>query len=264
MSEKVDTVQDAPRPTNVSTLKAYLGLLSCYHQFLANLATLFAPMYVLLCRSQHWSWGEDQEKAFQASKKLHLNSQLLVYFDPSLKNVVACDASPYGIGAVLSHRMSDGQERPVGFVSRTLTSAEKNYSQIEMEGLACVFAVKRFHEYLCGHPFILQTYHKPLLSLFNENKAVPPQAAGRIQRWVLTLAAYQYTIQCHSTAQHANADALSWLPIEVSEETTPIPELVLMIENLKDAPLTPCQVALWTTRDPVLSRVFRYTQEGWP
>ena len=264
VSEKVDAVQDAPRPTNVSTLKAYLGLLSYYHRFLANLATLLAPLYVLH-RSQCRSWGEDQERAFQASKKLLLNSQLLVHFDPSLQIVVACDASPYGIGAVLSHRMLNGQEQPVGFVSQTLTFAEKNYSQIEKEGLACVFAVKRFHEYLYGHPFILQTDHKPLLLLFNENKAVPPQAAGRIQRWALTLAAYQYTIQCCSTAQHANADALSWLPIGgVSEETTPIPELVLMITNLNDTPLTPRQIVLWTTRDPVLSRVFRYNQEGCP
>ena len=157
------------------------------------------------------------------------------------------------------------QEQPVGFVSRILTPAEKSYSQIEKERLAYVFAVKIFHEYLCGHPFILQTDYKPLLSLFNENKAVPPQAAGRIQRWALTLAAYQYTIQCCSTAQHTNADPLSRLLIGgVSEKKTPIPELVLMIENLMDAPLIPHQIALWTTRDPFLSRVFWYPQEGWP
>ena len=154
--------------------------------------------------------------------------------------MVACDASPYGIGAVLSHCMTDGQERPVGFVSRTLSAAERNYSQIEKEGLACVFAVKRFHDYLYGHPFTLQTDHKPLLSLFNECKAVPPQAAGKIQCWALTLAAYQYTIQCRSTSQHANADALSRLPIgKDPEEPSTIPELVLMIENLQDAPITP-------------------------
>lgn len=57
--------------------------------------------------------------------------------------MLACDASQYGIGAVLGHEMSDGSECPVGYVSRTLDDAEKNYAQLEKEGLALVFGVKK-------------------------------------------------------------------------------------------------------------------------
>ena len=114
---------------------------------------------------------------FQASKQLLLSSQVLVHFDPNKELILSCDALAYGIGAVLSHKMPDGSERPIGFVSRTLSSAKKNYSQIEKEGLACVFGVKRFHSYLYGHHFSLITDHKPLLNLFNEQQAVPPQAS---------------------------------------------------------------------------------------
>lgn len=109
-----------------------------------------------------------------------LKSQLLVHFNPNLEIVLACDTSTYGVGAMLSHWVPYGQEKLVGFVPRTPTDAE-NYSQIEKEGLACVFGVQRFHDYVYGHTFTLQTDHKPLQSLFNEEKLVPPQASARIQ-----------------------------------------------------------------------------------
>ena len=113
-----------------------------------------------------------EDCAFQAFKQLLLASDVLVHYDPKLELVLSCDASSYGVRAVLSYRMPDGTERPVGF--------EKKYSQIEKEGLACVFGVKHFHNYLYGHHFTLCTDHKPLLSLFNEQKAISTQASGRI------------------------------------------------------------------------------------
>ena len=56
-----------------------------------------------------------------------------------------CDASHYGLGSVLSHLMNDGSDRPVAYASRTMSRAERNYSQVEREGLAVVYSVKKFH-----------------------------------------------------------------------------------------------------------------------
>ena len=111
-------------------------------------------------------------------------------------------------------------------MSCSLSWTERKYSQIEKEALSCVFGVTRFYSYLYGHRFTLQTDHKPLLVLFNKNKSIPTHAANRIQRWAWKVASYKYTIKWRNTHQHANADALSCLPLsEVPAEVVLLVEL---------------------------------------
>ena len=264
--DKVRAVQQAPAPKNVSELKAFLGLLNYYGKFMPNLATTLSPLYRLLRTSTQWRWGDSEEEAFKASKKLLLSSQVLAHYNPEHELVLACDASPYGLGAVLSHRYPNGEERPIGYASRTLSAAERKYSQIEKEGLACVFGVKRFHCYLYGRHFTMVTDHKPLTSLLSEEKSIPAHASARIQRWALTLGMYEYNLIYKAGSAHANADALSRLPLPGSAPTsTPQPtETVLLLEQLQSCPVTADQIKTWTSRDPVLSRVQQFVLRGWP
>ena len=131
----------------------------------------------------------------------------------SIPSTSWCDASANGVSSVLAHRFEDGSKRPIGYASRSLALAERNYSQLEKEGLACIFGVKRFHSYLYGHPFELITDHKPLLALIGEHRPTSPQASARIKRWSLLLAAYEYTLTFWGTHLHQNADALNRLPL---------------------------------------------------
>ena len=164
---------------------------------------------------------------------------------------------------MLAHKLPNGSERPVGYVSRTLNDAEKNYAQLE-EGLALVFGVKKFYSYLFGHAFTLITDHKPLLRLLSECKSTSPQASARVKRWSLYLSMFEYTLTFRSTAAHTNADALSHLPLPKKPEVHLQPtELVLLMTHLENSPVSLAHIAEATHKDPVLSTVAQYVSQGW-
>src|SRR5690606_419779 len=104
-------------------------------------------------------------------------------FDPKLPLVVCADASPYGVGAVLAHRLPDGSEQPICFASRTLNEAKRRYAQLHREALVIVFAVKKFFIYLSGAEFMIYTDHQPLLGIFNPSKPIPQIVSPRLLRW---------------------------------------------------------------------------------
>ena len=91
---------------------------------------------------------------------------------------LASDASAYGLGTVFVHKMPDRSEKTIGYASFTLTSAKRNYLQLEKEGLKYTFKIKKFHDYLFGHAFELVTDRKPLLGLLKEDRVTSPQASA--------------------------------------------------------------------------------------
>ena len=100
-------------------------MINYYQKFLPNLSSVLAPLHELLRKETHWHWGKEQMQAFQKSKDFLKSSGLLVHYDGQKKLTLACDASQYGLEAVLSHRMDDGSEHPIAYASRTLSSRKK-------------------------------------------------------------------------------------------------------------------------------------------
>ncbi len=262
---KVEAIQHAPSPNNVSELKSFLGMVNFYGKFLPNLSSTLEPLHKLLRKGTPWVWNNAQEKAYQTAKDLLQSSKVLVHYDPAKQLVVSCDASPYGVGAVLAHKFPDGSEKPIAYASRTLTKPERGYSQLDKEALAIIFAVKKFHQFLYGRHFVIYTDHKPLLGLFNPEKATPMMASGRVQRWSLTLLGYEYELVYRPGSHNGNADSLSRLPLPETPKTTPVPGNVInLLEHINNTPPDATKMKLWTERDPVLSRVKQYVLLGWP
>ncbi|KAL5510825.1 hypothetical protein EMCRGX_G006431 [Ephydatia muelleri] len=184
-----------------------------YSKFLPNLASVTEPLHRLTKKGVPWTWGTEQVEVFKKLKDLLCADTVLAHFDLSLPIGISCDASEVGVGAVLFHRYSDGGECPIANASKTLTTTQQGYSQIQKEALAIVFSLRKFHQFLYGRPFILITDHIPLLALFGPAKATPALAAYRLACWALMLGQYHYTIEYRKSAEHGNADALSRLPV---------------------------------------------------
>ena len=262
---KVDAIAMAPTPSNVRELRSYLGCLNYYAKFLPNLSSELEPLHRLLAKDAQFSWGSDQEAAFRRSKDLLQSASVLFHYDPAKELVMACDASPYGLGAVIAHRLPDGTEHPISFAPRTLAAAERNYSQLEKEALAIVWGVKRFHSYLYGRNFMIFSDHRPLESLLSESKPIPPLASGRIQRWALSLSAYQYTLKYKAGEKLAHADVMSRLPLPVTVSEVPVPaDTVCLVEFMDSSPIDVAVIQHLTGKDAILSRVRRFVGHGWP
>ncbi len=264
--EKIAAVQELPEPTNVGELRALLGIVNYYGKYVHQLATILEPFHHLLQKNARWNWGPDQKKAFRRIKEELQSPNLLVHYDPGKPLVLACDASPYGVGAVLAHRMENGEERPVSYASRTLSKAERNYAQLDKEALGLVYGVKKFHQYLYGRSCEIITDHKPLLGLLGEGKGVPQMASARLQRWALTLSAYDYKLIYKPGCCHGNADAFSRLPLPEEPKETPVPpDITVALDHVSSETLVCAeQIKEWTRRDPLMSQVWRYTMQGWP
>ena len=200
----------------------------------------------------------------KTAKQLLTTSNLLIHYDPSLLLKLATDASQYGLGAVISHVLPTGEERPIAFASRSLSASKKNYSQIDKEALSLIFGIKKFHSYLYGRRFTLITDHKPLTSILGPTKGVPSVAAVQMHRWALLLAAYNYNIEFRPTTTHCNADALSRLPLPDDGKQRPSETGMYHVRQIESLPIMSQAVRKATQRDPTLSKVEEYVLKGWP
>lgn len=174
------------------------------------------PLYNLLKKEVQWNWDQNCEKAFENIKSLLTSAEVLVHFDSNLEMRLTVDASSYGIGAVLSHVFPSDVEKPIAYASRMLTASEQKFSQIEKEGLAIIYGVLKFNQYLYARKFRLVTDHRPLLAIFVENKPIPQFAANRLRRWAVILLNYQYELEYVPSDKNI-ADSLSRLPSHKTE-----------------------------------------------
>lgn len=258
--DKIRAVKEARIPENVKELQSFLGLVTFYARFIKDLATIAHPLYQLLKNETRWEWSQNCNNAFEKIKQEICSDRFLVHFKEDIPLKLVCDASQIGVGCVLAHEMPDGSEKPIAFASRLLNKAEQNYSQIEKEGLALIYGVKKFHMYLYGkNKFKLVTDHKPLLAILGPKQGLPTLVAARLQRWAIILAAYNYSLEYRPTNKMGNADALSRLPVETAPKEHEISILLTEAQNL---PLRAEKIRKHTEKDKILCKVREYMITG--
>ena len=202
---KVNAIMEMPMPQCKQDLRRFMGMVTYLGKFLPNLSSVSAPLRELLQEDVLWHWNDNHTSAFEDIKTLITQSPVLKYFDPKLETKVSVDASQSGLGGVLLQK-HDGNWFPVAYASRALTSSERNYAQIEKETLAIVFCTQRFHEYLYGLQFTVETDHRPLKSIFGKSITKAPP---RIQRFLLRLQRYDFKLEFTPGKNLFVADTLS-------------------------------------------------------
>ncbi|CDF40830.1 unnamed protein product [Chondrus crispus] len=196
-------------PQTQTQLRSFLGLCNVYGRFVLHYAKVAQPLNQLLKKGQPVQlegFDEPCKKAFHKLKDAILAPPVLALPKKDLPYSVDIDASDYQIGAALVQTHPDAQRKLIGFFSRTLASAERNYSVSEKECLAVIWAVQTLRPYLYGEHFIVHTDHASLRWLMNVT-----DPSGRLIRWRLRLSEFDFEIKYKKGKANSQADALSRL-----------------------------------------------------
>lgn len=271
--ERTTAISNMPEPHNIATLRSYLGAVNFYGKFIREMRSIREPLDNLLKKDSKFVWSKECQNSFKKFKEIMMSDLVLAHYDPEMEVIVAADASQSGIGACIQHKYPDGNVKAIYHASRSLTPAETRYSQIEKEALALIFAVTKFHRYIYGRKFTLQTDHKPLISIFGSKKGIPVYTANRLQRWALTLLLYDYKIEYISTNEFGYADVLSRLigkhhncneeyiiaSVNTNDELSQI-----IVNQIQKLPVTFNMIDTESKKYKPFRKIKNYLQSSWP
>ena len=191
---KVEAIVQMPDPTDVHSLRRFLGMVNYLAKFLLRLSDETEVLRKLTERDAEWCWLPAYADALARVKEMIVTAPVLAYYDVSKPVVIQCDASQTGLGAAL---LQEGC--PVAYSSRVMTPTEQNYAQIEKELLAIVFACEKFDQYIFGRSdVVVQSDHKPLETIFKKPIHSSPK---RLQRIRLRLQNYDIQVEYKKGSQ---------------------------------------------------------------
>ena len=254
---KMAAIREYPTPSDVSSLKRFLGMVSFLSRYIPNVSQILAPLRQLTQTHIDWFWSPQCENAFTTIQRLLTTAPVLRFYDPHEEATVQCDASSHGLGAVLMQRGN-----PVMYCSRSLTTCEQAYSQIEKELLAITFALTRLDQYLYGRPVTVETDHKPLVAIHHKPLSEAPL---RLQRMLLTLQRYNFNIVFRRGSEIPVADALSRAPIQQPPSISALEtESLVLTDGISVSPERLDAIKAAYESDPILPAVIQQVLVGWP
>jgi deoxyuridine 5'-triphosphate nucleotidohydrolase len=206
---KIEAVKNYPVPQDKTDLRAFLGLIGYYRNYIKGCSKITEPLSQMLKKEARFNWTQEAQATFDKIKMILTSDQILIRPDFQKPFILQTDGSAKGLGAVLSQLDSEGKEHPIAYASQRTTATEANYAATQLEMLAVVWAVKKFHHYLIGKPFKLVTDHSALKALMNI-----PNPSALFARWIMRLLPYDIDVVIKAGRLHQNADALSRGPVK--------------------------------------------------
>jgi putative transposase len=221
---KLDKIGKWPPPKTVRDIQSFLGFANFLRTLIPNFAGLAAPLHEATTRKP-FVFNDEDIAIFETMKKAVCAVPPLRVPRPDLPFILETDASAFAAGACLKQLGEDGEYVPVTWYSRKFTGCEQRYTTYEREFLAFVLACSRFREYLEGRPFVLRTDNAGVKGLLTkklgENK--------RVDRWIMRLQGFKFTIEKISGKTNVTADGLSRAPDEILD---PPEDFVFNIEDM--------------------------------
>ncbi|CAM4788283.1 unnamed protein product [Rotaria magnacalcarata] len=204
--DNVRAIIQFPTPTSSKAAHSFLQMVGFYRKFIPRFAQISSPLNKSSAKGYPFIWTDSEQSSFDQLKTMITSPAVLIFPDPVKPYIIRTDASGVGIGVVLLQEQivnrynTTSIYKPVAFASRTLKPAETRYSTIELEALDIWWNVtQKFHSYIEGQQFTVETDHKPLLSLMKKT-----YHNSRIERWMTTLQQYDMIIR-HISVQHQTA-----------------------------------------------------------
>jgi hypothetical protein len=202
---KVAAIAALPTPTDVTSVRAFCGVVNYYRQFIQDYSRLRAPLSELTKKVVVvWRWGERQEKAFQQLKQALQGSSVLALPQRGRPFKVRCDWSRHGVGGVLLQEDEQGMERVIAYRSHSCNPTESRYSSFEGELLAAVYFVRLWRQLLYGERFVLENDHPPLKWSLTNFKLT-----GKLARWALMLSDFDFEVRHRPAGVDNEMDCLS-------------------------------------------------------
>jgi len=204
--EKVDGVVSWPTPRSAKDIQKFMGLANYYRQFIQDFSRIAKPLNMLVGKDRKWEWGVEQQGAFEELKKRFTTEPILAVPDRDQEMRIEADASDYTMGGILLVKGENGKWRPVAFISKSLSPAEKNYEIHDKEMLAVIRCLEDWRHYLEGtkKEFKIWTDHKNLQYFMSSQKLNCRQA-----RWALYLSRFNFTLKHVPGRSMGKVDSLS-------------------------------------------------------
>ena len=255
--DKVKAIKDWKQPLTQKDVMSFLGLANFYRKFIDNFSKRSLPLTKLIGKNSKFSWGVEQESAFNDIKDALIKAPVLKLPTRNGKFIIHTDASSEAVGAVLEQEDEATKViKPVAYYSQKLQGAQLNYPTHEKELYAIIRALLTWKHYIEGRKFLICTDHHSINYLKTQ-----PQLSKRQARWVELMAEFDFDIHYKPGRTNIVADALSRKPHINLIDSTIIPEniKVKLIEEYKnDKEFCETYEVLKNNKPPPEKQEFKY------